>query len=86
MKRKPKVIRVRVTKRDIDNGLRGVCARCPVALALQRRIAPLSDTDGQRWYLGGGSYARPLPLAVSRFVRAYDWGRKVKPFTFTVRV
>ena len=74
--------RVSVTRDDIDDGIGGNCQRCPVALALQRRLFPVvrrvdveadnvtltTAVDGYFWLRVGAC----LPHDVSRFVGAYD--------------
>lgn len=81
-------VRVVVTQRDIDHGIRGSCGFCPIALALQRqridlRVRPkhLEDPAANRGTV-------PLPLKVTRFIHMFDFdGRHaVRPFQFTVEL
>ena len=78
-------ITVHVTQQDIDAGERGKCGRCPVALALNRHIAPeQAIVLGRRWQVMD---AEPvvryrLPLRASVWIFDFDEGLPVAPFTF----
>lgn len=93
-------VKVSVTENDIRRGLRNDASHCPVARALYRRfrvhgkgVAMLVDVgDGQlllnRIYTDTDTITAVLhedmPVSVQKFVDAFDAGRSVKPFTFSV--
>lgn len=84
-----KRIRVEVTQRDIDHGIRGDSSRCMVAVALARAVPQctrpeadtqtirFTDADGERW-----AYITP-PIA-AQYVVDFDAGDVIKPFKFTL--
>jgi hypothetical protein len=82
-KTKP-VVKVSVTKQHIKDGERGDNCGCPVALALKDLdfkdvlVSPdlISLTDDGDWY--------PVSKKVYVFIRDFDEGLKVKPFSFTL--
>lgn len=78
-------MRIEVTQADIEFGEVGHAEACPVALALER-------TTGRRWVVGDDELEDrkfgiiDSPSAVAAFVRAFDAGRPVAPFTFDLEV
>jgi hypothetical protein len=80
MEHKP--IKVSVTQKDIDSGCPIDKCGCPVALALKRALG-----NGQSIQVGNfavdidGGRAH-LPLEAIAFVKAFDMGKPVKPFSF----
>lgn len=85
----PNKIIVNVTAADISLGQRADCEYCPVASALSRKInrnvKVFSTAFGyrqprtHRWI-----FDVPLPEKVSDFINAFDAGRPVRPFRFTI--
>ncbi len=83
---------IEVTQEDIDNGNRGACCTCPIALASKRTAEavagfPLSVQAGSgcvRFYRVG-SVLRSTPTIAGDFMYAFDHGRKVRPFSFELR-
>jgi hypothetical protein len=87
---------VDVTGEDIDRGLRGDCAACPLALAIERAVrAATGATD----FVGvlvdemgvtvqghtlcdGTLLCANLPAAAGDFVVRFDDGRPVTPLSF----
>ena len=81
-----KTKRIRVLRRDIENGRIGNCRLCPVALATRRaRIMPLSNID-----VGGGTLdfagQWKVPAEVIMFIDAFDNGLPVQPFSFLAKL
>ena len=76
---------VSVTEDHIKNGLRFMCGKCPVALAV-------SEHTGRKALVGSHTldfadndfmYFKPvLPRSVRRFIKRFDRGLSVKPFKF----
>jgi hypothetical protein len=91
---------ITVTQEDIDNGERWDCALCPVALALKRAIGkPVSvNADGGLTVVDYdlasdlASFTSYSPViashqdSVTEFIRKFDEGDDVEPFTFEVLV
>lgn len=87
------MIKVEVTQNDIEQGEACVGGYCPIALAL-RRVCPKFDNIhvGDRvveFYKGYGKYIHldeltavyKMPESGKKFVRKFDYGRSVEPFT-----
>ena len=87
----------KVKKKDIKNGKRGYCKKCPVALAIQRQMpfdweVSVGSFMGasiifyNREDAGKGLNARRIglqtPTTVSQFISAFDEGLPVEPFEF----
>lgn len=84
------VVTIDVTAEDIAEGKQIICTACPVARAINRRLAP-----GWEAAVGSGEYVLDpetwsdhcsveglLPPAASEFILAFDLGRPVAPFSF----
>jgi len=76
-------MKIEVTEEDIKAGWRNALY-CPVALALDR-------ATNQDWHVSadhlspciGENYDKSeIPARVRRFIRAFDQGKKVRPFSF----
>jgi hypothetical protein len=77
---------VEVTAEDIESGWRGDCSLCPLALAFQR----IPGFNRAR-VSSARVYPRPtesirLPYPAQEFIRAFDAGVSVQPFSFTLEV
>ena len=84
-------MKIQVTQQDIDNGLKGLCTHCPVALAFKRVIQGGSVEVGDAAYIFPYNFDGPtvmitLPEFVHKFIRAFDSGNKVEPFEFECEV
>lgn len=86
-------VRVSVTPEDIACGAKGSYTSCPIALAVRRAVpeltyASVSDTMvSARTKIPKGSDARyhgTLPKEAGDFVNAFDWGKEVVPFDFSL--
>lgn len=86
---------VEVTWKDIESGVRGTCDRCPVALAVARTLAefaPRPHVSVEGWYIHAAFPGTPTsvpwtlcwrtPPEVSTFIRMFDRGARVIPFSF----
>jgi hypothetical protein len=83
------VLKVSVTQGDIDNGTRCSWFRCPIALAAKRldNVFYVSVTAYDMTVRVGAPPERRyrtflLPAEAKEFIRAFDAGRPVQPFTF----
>lgn len=84
MAKKTKTITVRVTKRRIEDGEPGSGKFCAVAMALKPRY-PSVDADTDEIELDHGDRV-PTPERVARFMERYDASKRVRPFTFKLKV
>ena len=76
-------IHIKVTQEDIDLGLAYEASSCPVALALQRELdMPGASLCSSNITVGEHNYNPPDE--VRDFVVAFDNGKEVKPFSFTM--
>ena len=83
----PKKIKVTVTAADIKNGKQKRCESCPIALAMQRgykiKKSNISVVDDIRIDLTENTaFYYHIPEKASLFIRRFDEGEKVNPFTF----
>ena len=86
-----KTLTVDVKQEHIDAGQKGVCGRCPVALAVKDTGIKFVKigTFSMRWALGkkkqGPNYQGSLPGVAIGFIVDFDNGYEVEPFTFKVK-
>ena len=82
--------RVNVTKEDIEGGEVDSTDASPISLAASRatgRMALVSISRGFVYFKPGDQYdvfSRPLPQIAISFLRAFDSGKEVEPFSFFV--
>lgn len=82
-----RTVLVRVNKDHIEKGKRADCEACPIALAISeaddyRRVWEVGH-DGAVVYGETGPVARmELPEMAVSWMRAFDEGHPVRPFTF----
>ncbi len=80
---------VSVTEEDIKWGTPRTCYSCPVALALCRELGWHGADVTERFVTrideeGDSVETFCTPAVVTRFVKAFDANRPVKPFSFTL--
>lgn len=80
-----KTIKIRVTKADIEAGKCCSSISCPIALAIQRCCKPKFLSVGYDVCINS-DWDIPLPAAANQFIRDFDGGRPVKPFTFSLTI
>lgn len=76
-------MKIEVTADDIFMGIAGRCRDCPIARAVCRAAGvPASWLAVHSRYamIDGKRYT--LPVEAQAFIRTYDLGREVEPFTF----
>jgi hypothetical protein len=83
-------MKIKVTLKDIEEGYRGSCYECPIALAFKREVKPTSQIglnvgaarilhrEVHEW----DTYT--LPKKAQTFIKRFDGGKPVKPFTFEI--
>jgi hypothetical protein len=81
-------MKIEVTQQDIDKGLSNNCFLCPIAHAVKRKM----NTDCILVYCDRisvmstifSSYFYKLPKKAQTFIKQFDDGKPVKPFTFEI--
>lgn len=84
-----KNIRINVTKKDIRYGKRGEARNCPIARACKRAGLKQVNVLGYQVYAAQAlvdydERTFKMPIKAQRFVKSYDNGEKVSPFSFTL--
>ena len=80
-------ILIEVTQEDINAGIRAATKACPVAFALQRATQDKDASVGAFGIyviLDQKKFTADLPLVVRKFIRDFDYGYEVKPFSFYI--
>jgi hypothetical protein len=83
--------RIDVTQEHIDRGVSKDCLRCPVALAIMCHVQPttsisVGDDAITMLPLGGWFHDQQAPSVVRQFVRGFDRGDDVVPFSFDLDI
>lgn len=78
----PKTLHIEVTEDNIKSGFRFAPCECPIAIATARRTGKGASVSSQECRVGTARYA--LPAEAQVFVDAFDLGKPVKPFAFTM--
>ncbi len=81
------IVTIEVTQADIDAGVREDCGLCPVARAVSRSTkqdVSVYDVCLTLWDRGTRSTQIGLPADVRQFVKMFDAGESVRPFSFTI--
>ena len=82
-----RTITVSVTAADIDNGIRGDCWACPIALALWRATGEKWEVNGIDAYPVGRSRDRViLPESVRGWINKFDRALFPPPMEFELTV
>lgn len=80
-------MKIKVTKQDIEDGIRSNSDACPVALAVRRAFKLQLHDDvcvtGHRIHIKNTLYFGPRWL--NNFVGTFDCGGKVKPVSFEIK-
>lgn len=91
----PETLFVEVCREDIESGLKMDCGACPVARAVSRALHKEVELE---WIWIAAAYDQisvgvrgleveyKTPPAVTEFMRGFDNGRDVEPFSFTTRL
>lgn len=81
-------MRIRITKKDIEEGIPGNVSMCPVALCLRRKLRSNKirvDVDS----VDIGEERIELPISATRFIFKYDRAKdknKMKSVTFNINI
>lgn len=81
-----KTITFSLTEKDIKQGVRASCYQCPIAKALRRVVPNAIEISvlGRAAIISsiGNETVLPLSKKATRFINAFDAGKKVKPANF----
>jgi hypothetical protein len=83
-------MKIEVTLKDIEKGFRGSCYDCPIARAFKREVKTTSHTGlsiGAERILHREVHewnAYTLPKKAQTFIKRFDGGKQVEPFTFEI--
>lgn len=76
---------ITVTADDIAQGEAGNCKACPIASAMRRELLRGVEVLAHTWCFSSGEpTSRRLPTLAVEFIKSFDSGEPVKPFSFTV--
>ena len=79
-----KKIKINVTKNDIKNGVKLHGGRCPIALAMRRKIKNFETVDRLEVVIGGKRLQ--TPPRIEEFIRKFDHNIKVNASSFFIEV
>ena len=71
-----------MTQADIDAGEPRICIKCPIALAMRRAGARSAWVGADVAVTDFAPLSVPLPEEAVEFIRRYDAGEPVQPFSF----
>ena len=82
-------MKIRVTQEDIDHGEYYLADACPITLAVQRVSGlplggAITGTDQVTMIRGSEWVQAPLPQEARDFLKEFDSGSSVRPFTFSL--
>lgn len=82
-------MKITVTQNHIDRAQPELTSQCPIALAVNDTLQVKCSV--QTWYKTGlcaifNSVGYPLSRSAKKFVKDFDNGEKVKPFTFKLAI
>ena len=76
---------IKVTRKDIEGGKPDDCYSCPVARALKRHLKTNHIEVGGCWGWAVGKSYFNLPKTAVAFIKKFDAGMEVKPFSFNLK-
>jgi hypothetical protein len=76
-------MKIKVTQKHIDEGVRGDPHKCPIALAIGKKDVLVNGMG--IWFHDGRVKYSPSIKSIRKFMHDFDSRHKVKPTTFTVR-
>ena len=79
-------VTINVTADDIAEGSCGSVMGCPVALAAQRKFGTAIAVNLLKIYAPKKGWSVMTPEPAWKFIRDFDDGSHVSPFTFTIEV
>lgn len=90
------ILRINVSKGDIEHGLMGNCWKCPVARAIYRKLDLIGTVDNLRvrvypayvflYDANNDKHDLSLPNGVGEKIEEFDDCGKMKPFSFWLNI
>jgi nitrate/TMAO reductase-like tetraheme cytochrome c subunit len=83
-------MKIIVTQKDIDKGLKSSCYECPIAHAFKRKLknkvpCGVAVNAENVYHFDGKSLDKyNLPKEAKKFIQRFDNDQPVKPFTFEI--
>lgn len=82
---------IAVTQNDIKHGERFMCRTCPIALAIGRATSRMVWVERNHVAVDGSTIGEAivfaeLPMLAQNFIKAFDKGRQVRPFSFCIDI
>ena len=74
-----------LTEKNIDEGIRGRCRNCPVALAIRDRF-PCSQVEVYSWEVSIQGILYRLPPALCHAIRRFDTSGVIAPCAFELDI
>ena len=84
-------MKIEVTQKDIDKGLKSTCYYCPIALAFKRKIKSeialgvAVNAKNVHHFHEKSWHRYDLPKEAKKFIQRFDSDQPVKPFTFEIK-
>lgn len=81
-------LKINVTQQNIIKGRKYTSKSCPIALAFKEAGIKKVEVKNLQFLLrkSEDSIMYDLPRMARKFIRAFDEGRPVKPFSFNVKI
>lgn len=80
-------VMVHVTSKDIENGEQGIPSTCAIDQSLMRQFGETNvSVHGSNDIKIDGFTAEPVTKNVQKFIDMFDEGKKVKPFSFKIKL
>ena len=80
------VVLISVTQEHIDKGVKTSCGSCPIAIAAKEVFIEGIEIAVGINCIGIDTYFVDVPGPARRFIRAFDDGKFVRPFSFEIDV
>ena len=84
-------MKITVTQKDIDKGLKSNCYECPIAHAFKRkfknqiRYGFAVNAESIEHFTKDMWYSYTLPKKAKKFIQRFDSDQPAKPFTFEIK-
>lgn len=79
-------MKITVTKKDIEKGMKDEMDRCPVAFAIKRRLKKRTGIDVGTRFVYYSAKKTQLPKVARNFIFKFDHNEEVKPFSFNLKL
>jgi hypothetical protein len=76
-------MKIHVTKKDIEDGIKKSCIKCPITLVIRRETGKCYRVRSN-YVLWSHWQLIKLPESAQVFIARVDSGKPVRPFTFSI--